>query len=305
MNSEFNYAVPFSHPDELTDYVVIDLETTGLNPNFCEIIQLASIRVVNNEEVGSFSTFIHPNKPIPKVVSNLTGITDDTVSGAPNIEEVFDDFMQFIFSSPFVTGWNVSFDLSFLSYYANQDLTHFLQWFDTMVLFRRAEKLSKYRLADACERIGYSSSFHDALEDCRACSNVLSWLCQNNRLDHALHSKAEKSAALSDYFKKRSSGVCPVDVSTVNRNGVLDGKTIVFTGALSFARASAKELAEAAGASVKTSVSKKTNYLVVGEQDEVLVGCNGMSTKEERASELNAAGAGISVITEQEFLELL
>ena len=87
--------------------------------------------------------------------------------------------------------------------------------------------------------------------------------------------------------------------------GTLDGKSVVFTGALSFARSAAKSLALAAGAAVKTSVSKKTDFLVVGEQDEILVGCDGMSEKEEKAAALNQKGATIQVISEQEFLALL
>ena len=85
----------------------------------------------------------------------------------------------------------------------------------------------------------------------------------------------------------------------------MDGKSVVFTGALSFPRATAKALAEAAGATVKGAVSKKTHYLIVGEQDDVIVGCDGMSEKEEKAAELNAKGASIAVISEQQFLELL
>lgn len=85
----------------------------------------------------------------------------------------------------------------------------------------------------------------------------------------------------------------------------MDGKAVVFTGALSFPRAAAKSLAEAAGATVKSAVSKRTDYLVVGEQDEIIVGCDGMSDKEEKAAALNAKGASIAVISEQEFLKLL
>ena len=55
----------------------------------------------------------------------------------------------------------------------------------------------------------------------------------------------------------------------------------------------------------KSAVSKKTDYLVVGEQDKIIVGCDGMSDKEEKAAALNAKGASIAVISEQEFLKLL
>ena len=56
---------------------------------------------------------------------------------------------------------------------------------------------------------------------------------------------------------------------------------------------------------MKGSVSKKTDYLVVGEQDEVIVGCDGKSSKEEKAEALNQKGATISIISEKDFLDLV
>ena len=91
----------------------------------------------------------------------------------------------------------------------------------------------------------------------------------------------------------------------MQRGGALDGKCIVFTGALSFPRADATALAKAAGATVKTDVSRKVQYLVVGEQNEVIVGCDGMSDKEEKATALRKKGFAIETISEQNFLELL
>ena len=91
----------------------------------------------------------------------------------------------------------------------------------------------------------------------------------------------------------------------MQRGGVLDGKCVVFTGALSFSRADATALAKAAGATVKTDISKKVQYLIVGEQDEILVGCDGLSSKEEKAAALNQKGAAIATISEQDFLKML
>lgn len=298
-------SIPFRNPEDLREYVVFDLETTGLCPETCQIIQLAAVRFVDHCEVDRFSTYIDPRRPIPADITQLTGISDETVAGAPHIEDVFMDFVRFLRTAPFVTGWNVSFDLAFLSAVIEQDASTYLHPFDTMLLYGRVAGRPHSRLSDACAEIGLSAHFHDALDDCRACGAVLSWLCQENRMDHALHSKGERHAALSSYLAKAGSGECPISEGDVCRGGALDGKSVVFTGALSFARSAAKSLALAAGAVVKTSVSKKTDFLVVGEQDEILVGCDGMSEKEEKAAALNQKGATIQVISEQEFLTLL
>ena len=103
--------------------------------------------------------------------------------------------------------------------------------------------------------------------------------------------------------------VSPKDIKPtcpIADGGPLCGKSIVFTGTLSIDRDVAMQLAVNAGASVRSSVSKKTDFLVVGQQDKALVGDDGMSSKEEKAHALNDSGqADIRFLTEEEFLELL
>lgn len=305
MSQDMSRVMPFKRPEDLSDYVVIDVETTGTDPETCKIIQLAAVRFTGHQEVDSYAAYVNPGCAIPSDVSRLTGITDAMVADAPPISDLIDAFAEFVSAAPYATGWNVSFDTDFLSAAVGHEKECFFRCFDTMTLYGRVTGKPYSKLADACEAIDFSARFHDALEDCRACGAVLSWLCADNRMDHALHSKSEKNAALHAYLQRSASGVCPISVNDVCPDGELNGKSVVFTGALSFPRAAAKALAEAAGATVKGAVSKKTHYLIVGEQDEVIVGCDGMSEKEEKAAELNAKGASIAVISEQQFLKLL
>lgn len=305
MSNDSTRIMPFSRPEDLNDYIVIDVETTGTDAKLCKIIQLSAVRFINHRETASFNTYINPGCPIPAEVSELTGITSANVVGAPAFEEKLEEFRAFVSASPYIAGWNISFDMDCLLA-ADKSLESFLpQCFDVMLLYSRVTKRPYTKLAQACAAIGYSADFHDALNDCRACGAILDWLCQENRMDHALHSKGERTAALREYLKKSASGVCPIDSATVQRGGVLDGKCVVFTGALSFSRADATALAKAAGATVKTDVSKKVQYLIVGEQDEIIVGCDGLSSKEEKAAVLNQKGAAIATISEQDFLKML
>lgn len=50
MSNDTSYVMPFSHPDDLSDCVVIDLETTGIDPQTCKIIQLAAVRYIGHQE---------------------------------------------------------------------------------------------------------------------------------------------------------------------------------------------------------------------------------------------------------------
>lgn len=305
MSRDSSRIMPFNRPEDLNDFVIIDVETTGTEPENCKIIQLSAVRFRNHNEIASFNTYIDPGCPIPTEVSNLTGITSATVAGAPSIEAKLGEFSVFVSTAPYIAGWNASFDRDCLLAADSSLEAALSQCFDVMLLYGRAAGKPYTRLAQACADIGYSTDFHNALSDCRACGAVLTWLCQDNRMDHALHSKGERTAALREYLKKSASGVCPIDPATVQRGGTLDGKCVVFTGALSFPRADAAALAKAAGATVKTDVSKKVQYLIVGEQDEIIVGCNGLSSKEEKAAALNQKGAAIATISEQDFLKLL
>lgn len=305
MSGGSKHAIPFKSQKDLNDFIVIDLETTGLDPRECAIIQLSAVRYINHIETEHFSMYVNPRCHIPERVSQLTGITDNDVLDAPYLEDIIVDYIRFLSKSKYITGYNVNFDFSFLSTFVGRDIRQHYDWFDTMTLFRRVIKLDRYRLSDACDVIGYSTDFHDALCDCRACGAVLNYLCENNRMDHALHSKAERYAALADYHKKVSASECNLDMNSICPNGLFKGKNIVFTGALSFSRSDACKMALLAGACVKTSVSKKTNYLVVGVQDEVLVGCDGMSDKEEKAHALIADGYDIRILNECNFIEML
>lgn len=147
-------SIPFKSPEDLREYVVFDLETTGLYPKTCQIIQLAAVHFVDHHEVDRFSTYIDPRCPIPTDITQLTGISDETVAGAPHIEDVFMDFVRFLRTAPFVTGWNVSFDLDFLSAAIEQDISTYLHPFDTMLLYGRVAGRPHSRLSDACAEIG-------------------------------------------------------------------------------------------------------------------------------------------------------
>lgn len=72
----------------IDDYVVLDLETTGLDPQFDEIIEIAAVKFVDCEKVSEFTTLIRPDNKINGYIEQLTGITNEMVEDAPKIENV-------------------------------------------------------------------------------------------------------------------------------------------------------------------------------------------------------------------------
>ena len=77
-------------------YIVIDIETTGLDPSSDSIIEVAGLKVKNNTIVDSFSSLINPGFLISDFISNLTGITNDQLSSAPDLFSVLNDFYNFL-----------------------------------------------------------------------------------------------------------------------------------------------------------------------------------------------------------------
>lgn len=95
-------------------FCVLDLETTGVAPDTCEITEIGALRFVGGEEVGRFQTLVDPGVPIPPKVTVMTGITEAMVIDAPRIGEVLPAFLEFL-SDAVIVGHNVRFDISFLN----------------------------------------------------------------------------------------------------------------------------------------------------------------------------------------------
>lgn len=285
--------------------VFIDVETTGVNLYADAIVQLSAIKFFGTIELGRLNTFINPGRPIPLEATAIHKITDDMVKDAPTIADVKTAFLEFIEDSVLV-GYNVTFDLGFISMAFDVTLDG-MPYLDVMRLAQNHLDLPDYRLETVAEVLGFcpKGNFHDSMTDCEATADAFWKLCPLELLIYSpvYHApKWQKIRALETFRPKE---IVP-QVTPTDANHPLYGKKIVFTGELSIDRHSAAQMAVDVGASVKSGVSSKTDYLVVGVQDPALVGPDGMSGKEEKAHELNALGkASIEIISEDEFISLL
>jgi DNA polymerase-3 subunit epsilon len=103
----------------LTDleYVVVDVETTGLVAGRHKLIEVAGLRVRAGHVVDSFQQLIRPGQRLPRFISAFTGITQAMVNAASPADEVLPGFFAFLDDAPLV-GHNIGFDLAFLDYEA-------------------------------------------------------------------------------------------------------------------------------------------------------------------------------------------
>lgn len=151
-----------------SDYTVVDIETTGLSPDKCEIIEISALRVRNDEIVDTFSTLIKPSKKIDPFIVRLTGITDDMVAEAPKIKAVLPEFMNFV-AEDYILGHNVNFDINFIydnwKKYFKKEFNN--DYIDTMKLSRVHCDLPSHRLKALAKHYDVSiKGHHRALVDC-------------------------------------------------------------------------------------------------------------------------------------------
>ncbi|WEG11586.1 PolC-type DNA polymerase III [Pullulanibacillus sp. KACC 23026] len=103
-------------PIELAEatYVVFDVETTGLSAVYNKIIELAAVKIKNGDIIERFERFSNPHEPLSQTIIDLTGITDDMIANAPEIDEVLRDFHEFV-GDAILVAHNAQFDMGFLN----------------------------------------------------------------------------------------------------------------------------------------------------------------------------------------------
>ena len=146
----------------IDDYCVLDLETTGLEPDFCKIIEVGILKINSGKVVEEYNTLINPDEIIDPYITELTGITNDMVKDAPRIEDVVDNISDFL-SDNLIVGHNTSFDLKFLKRY----MTITNEYTDTLQFSRKVfPELEHHRLSDLRKYFNLSKNNHRALSDC-------------------------------------------------------------------------------------------------------------------------------------------
>ncbi len=157
-------------------FVAIDLETTGLDPAKCEIIELGAVRYESGRKIETFSQLVKPADSIPSEITRLTGISDQMVRSAPGISSVFENFEKFIDSSPWIIGHNIPFDLSFLKVHQDKKRVLALEGraMDTAVLARILfPRLQRYSLNSLVELFSIKrETAHRALSDSLATAEI-------------------------------------------------------------------------------------------------------------------------------------
>lgn len=162
-------------PTELTDtdYVVFDLETTGLELMSNGITEIGAVKVSNGKVVEQFTTLIKPDYPITQEIVKLTGITEEMVKDAPKISAVIPDFMKFIENAVLVAH-NADFDLKFIKRFAGaEDYEVKNKVLDTVEMSRQClPELRRNDLHTLADHFNITFHHHRALSDAYATAEI-------------------------------------------------------------------------------------------------------------------------------------
>lgn len=282
------------------DYCVLDIETTGFNPGWDEIIEICAIKVRNNQIIDKFISLIKPENEIPSFISNLTGITNDLVKNAPSLDVILPLFIKFV-QEDIILGHNVSFDLNFISEETTNRLNQpFLNnYIDTLPLSRRTfSDIKHHSLIALATYLPISKPTHRAESDCIATKDLY---------DLILKTAEEKNIDL--FGRKKSKGLkakeIAATVDSFDEDHPFFQKVCIFTGTLSIPRRKAMQMIANVGGINGDNVTKETNFLIVGSTDYIASLKGNKSSKLKKAEKLIQDNQDIKILTEKTFLDLL
>lgn len=151
-----------------SSYVVVDLETTGLNPAQDRILEIGAVKVKDGEVIDTFCMFADPKMLIPQRVQELTGITQEMVEGKPTPAQAVMEFLDFCQDMDLM-GHNLIFDYSFLKHQAvDQKIAFEKNGIDTLKIARTLlPDLESKRLTSLCSYFSIDHkqahrAYHDA-----------------------------------------------------------------------------------------------------------------------------------------------
>ena len=287
-----------------SSYVILDLETTGLDPILDNIIEFAGIHYVDGAPKSEFSSLVKPTISIDPYIEELTGITNEMVSTAPTLTEILPEIQKFI-GANVIIAHNANFDINFLyeayTQIFGKPFTN--DFVDTLRLSRRLyPSYDHHRLCDLVDRFDIGESVaHRAMKDVKqtqACYERM---------------RSDFNAGLVQFPDKASQHkpkIYAKDITPQTQDYNIDspifGKVFCFTGTLQFAkRSDAMQLVVDRGGQCVDGVKKGVDYLVIGGDGYHCQLINGKSGKWEKALQLKIKGSPIEIISEDTFWDMI
>ena len=293
-------------------YIVVDIETTGLSPIYCEIIEISAIKYDGEREIDKFSTLVNPFEEIDPFITSLTGISNDMVKDAPDISEAILKFHSFI-GNDILVGYNVGFDINFL--YDNLKNCHDMILSNPWINIQRFAKkllpdLESYAQTNVASYYNISvEGAHRATTDCEITHLLYEQFKKEISMDPDGYEGFKKLFKKKSYPHKQSpqSKDITTNISEFDTSHPLYGKTCVFTGKLEkMIRREAAQLVVDHGGYFEDGITKRTNFLIFGNLDysKALIK-DGKSSKYKKAEKMILNGQDLQILSEDVFYDMV
>lgn len=163
------------------DYCIVDTETTGLDPESCELLEIAIIKVVGGNVIDKFHSYMKPIKSIPPDITAINGIIDADVIDAPGPVDTLKLARKFL-GDMLVVGQNVKFDLGFMNYHGGNIFKNVPSIDNKVVAVELVKGLSSYSQSSLEDHFGvFNEKKHSAMGDANALLCIFSKIMYNNR----------------------------------------------------------------------------------------------------------------------------
>ena len=301
------------------NFIAIDFETA--NDSRASICSIGMVIVENGLIKEEIHTYIDPQDEFTYFNTVIHGITEDMVQGAPTFEEYWPEFKAII-ENKILIAHNASFDMSAMRYALNafnEPYASFIYGCSYVFSKKVWPFLYNHKLSTMANHLGISFKHHDALEDARAAALVTLAALENsetNSLEELsdMHNLQLGVQNIDGYTpagtkKSRKSVIASVPKAKkllVDESHPLFNANVVFTGKLqSMTRGEASRKVVNCGGHCKNSVTRETNYLVIGDYDLTSFTEMFNSTKMQKVEELINKGHSIQILGESDFLRMI
>ena len=188
-------------------YIAFDLETTGLSSRNDKIIEIGAVLMQNGQELDRFQTFVDPEQKLAKETTELTGITDSMLRGAPKLEEAFPKFLEFV-GDRVLVAHNADFDTGFIRA-ACEKLGHAYNFTsaDTLVLSQNLmPHLNRFKLDVVADALSLPEfNHHRAADDAVTCGLIMAKLMEKLQ-DMDIHTLQQVNPAMEGLRSKNQIG---------------------------------------------------------------------------------------------------
>lgn len=302
------------------DFITIDFETAdSWRDSTCEI----GLTFVENQKISETKSWLIKPQCWPHFDDfnvDIHGITPDMVKDSPTWPEIWPEIEKLI-SGKFLVAHNAGFDFSVMRHtldYYELDYPEF-DYACSYIFSKHAwPGIGSYSLDFLCQYYSIIKKDHRAGPDSLATAHLALLAFEDFNIKKP-EDLIEKLRTIPGNHKKNGYDPCLTkrayklkldpsqftgDPSKFDQDNIFYGKKVVFTGTLSsMARKDAFQKIVDIGGAISDTLTKETNYLVVGQQNYKVVGESGMSSKQKKALEYAKKGDDIEVISEDFFLE--